>query len=460
MVHPARGVHGRAHVRGAASPLRENSKHLSWREVLSFGGGSVASNLSWNMVAGFLIVYYTDVALLPASVVGSIVLVTRIFDAAIDPAVGLLVDRTRTRFGKARPYLLFAAVPFALLSILTFDVPHASLAWKIIYACLTFGLLGVGYSFLYVPYSALLPLMTSDGGELLRLSGIRAMGTSLASIVVYAGVMPAVIFLGHGDRHRGYVWAASLFAILTTALYVTVFLNCRERVFRTQQSRRTGIWRSLANLSRNKIWTITMMFEILIFVRLGFLVPSMAYYAKEVMGAPWLTSVLLPLISIAILLGGFIGPRYLLALGKRRGMIIALFFSIACFAAIPICGNSPKLVLPLFFLANISTGVQATLVFALIAEAVDWHRVNFGVREEGLLSSTASLSQKLGFAVGSASLAYALALTGYHPHSTQGNVRDVLTWLVSIVPAAISAFQVVCIAFYAAQSCATPSANG
>ena len=111
---------------GRVSLREDNGRRLSWREVLSFGGGSVASNLSWNMVAGFLIVYYTDVAFLPAAVVGTIILLTRIFDAVVDPAVGLLVDRTHTRLGKARPYVLFAAVPFALLCILTFDVPHAT----------------------------------------------------------------------------------------------------------------------------------------------------------------------------------------------------------------------------------------------------------------------------------------------------------------------------------------------
>lgn len=431
-----------------ASQGQEDPSRLGWREVLSFGAGSMASNLSWNMVAGFLIVYYTDVALIPAAVVGTIVLLTRVFDAVIDPVVGLLVDRTRSRFGKARPYLLFAAIPFALLCTLTFDVPHAATNWRILYAALTFGLLGVGYSFLYVPYSALLPLMTGDGSELLRLSGVRAMGTSFASILVYAGVMPVVALLGQGNRHRGYVWAAALFAALTTALYIIAFLNCRERVAVARHIRKTSVWRSLANLSRNRIWFITMVFETMIFTRLGFLVPSIAYYAKEVMGSPWLTSVLLPLMSIAILLGGFVGPRYLMSFGKRRGMLIALVFTTGCFVAIGFTDNSPGIVLPLFFLANISTGIQATLTFTLVAEAVELQQTRYGVREEGLLSSTASLSQKIGFAVGSASLAYALALTGYHPRSTQANVGNVLTWLVSLVPAAISILQVICITFY------------
>ena len=105
---------------------------LTWRERLSYGGGSVASNLSWNMVAGFLIVYYTDVALLPVAAVGTLILVTRIVDAMFDPVVGALVDRTRTRFGKARPYLLFAPVPFAVLCVLTFLVPDAAPMAKLV----------------------------------------------------------------------------------------------------------------------------------------------------------------------------------------------------------------------------------------------------------------------------------------------------------------------------------------
>jgi len=191
---------------------------LTWREKLSYGGGSVASNLSWNMVAGFLIVYYTDVALLPAAAVGTLVLVTRIIDAAFDPVVGVIVDRTRSRFGKVRPYLLFAPIPFAILCVLTFLVPDASQATKLIYACVTFGLLGLAYSFLYVPYGALQPTLTNDQRAQLQLSGIRAMGTSVASIIVYALVLPTVAWFAARTGGNGYGGAATVFAIATAIL--------------------------------------------------------------------------------------------------------------------------------------------------------------------------------------------------------------------------------------------------
>src|SRR5215475_10375996 len=108
----------------AASAVQSNNiMRLSLREKLSYASGSVASNLSWNMVAGFLVVYYTDTAAIPAALVGTLILVTRVGDAIFDPIVGVLVDRTRTRFGKTRPYLLYAAVPFALTCVLVFSVP-------------------------------------------------------------------------------------------------------------------------------------------------------------------------------------------------------------------------------------------------------------------------------------------------------------------------------------------------
>lgn len=421
---------------------------LSWREMLSYGGGSVASNLSWNMVAGFLIVYYTDIALLPVAAVGTLVLLTRIFDAFIDPVVGVLVDRTRTRFGKARPYVLYASVPFAILCVLTFSVPEGSTATKLIYAYATFGLLGVAYSFLYVPYGALQPLMTSNQDQLLRLSSVRAMGTSVASIIVYALVLPIVTWFGAGDQGRGYFGASAVFAAITAMLYWITFLNCRERGALATQANSPNVLRDIRNLLRNEIWIIAMIFEVLIFIRLGALVPAMAYYARETLHLPWLTSVLLPVMSVAILTGGLFSPWYLARFRKRRGMIMALIFTIACFALLPFCRSSVWLLLAVFFLAMISNGAQATMVFTMIAEAVDLQEARSGTRQEGLVSSSAALTQKIGFAVGSALVAYVLAFAGYSPHEQRPEVATALTWLVSGAPIVVALLQMVCISFY------------
>lgn len=421
---------------------------LTWRERLNFGAGSVASNLSWNMVAGFLILYYTDVALLPVAAVGTLVLVTRVIDAMFDPVVGLLVDRTRSRFGKARPYLLFAPIPFAALCVLTFMVPDIGPTTKLAYACVTFGLLGLSYSLLYVPYGALQPLLSADSNEQLKLSGIRAMGTSVASIIVYALVMPAVTFFAARTGGSGYAAAAAAFALATTLLYWMVFLNCRERQTGVPANAHGSVWKSLRELVRNRIWIIAMLFEVLVFIRLGMLVPAMPYYSKEVLHRPAIMSVLLPLMSIAILTGGMLGPWYLAKLHKRRGMLLALGFTSACFLVMPFCLDTLWLLLTLFFLAMMSNGVQATMVFTMITESVEFQERKFGTRSEGLVSSSTGFSQKVGFAVGSSLVAYALAFAGYDPKVPQPAVSTTLIWLVSAGPILIAILQAICIAFY------------
>ena len=419
---------------------------IRWREILSYGSGSVASNLAWNMVAAYLIAYYTDVALLPVAAVGSLVLLARCFDAVIDPAAGIIVDRTRTRFGKARPYLLFASIPFTLLCILTFWVPQVSVGLKLLYAYATFTLLGAAYSFVYVPYGAMQPLLTDDGRQMLQLSSVRAMGTSAASVFVYALMLPMVALFG--GQARGYRDAAIVFAVLTMLLYWVTFFNCRERVALPSRPREARIGRSVAQMMRNKIWWIAVVFELLIFVRLGMLAPAMVFYAREVLHAPALASVLLPVMSVAILSGGLVAPLYLSRLGKRRGMYALLVFTMPAFVLMALMHAHLAWVLVFFFLGTFGNGIQATMIFSMVTEAVDWQEAFFGQREEGLLASSTAFTQKVGFALGGALLAYSLAFVGYDPHQLQPIVQTTPIWLVAGVPIAVALLQLLCIRFY------------
>ena len=421
---------------------------LTWREILSYGSGSVASNLSWNMVAAYLIVYYTDVALLPVAAVGTLILLARVFDAAIDPIVGLLVDRTTSRFGKARPYLLFATLPFAVLCVLTFSVPNVSAGSKLVYAYVTFGLLGAAYSFLYVPYGAMQPLITTRPKQMLQLSSVRAMGTSAASIFVYSLTLPAVAWFGGFDKQRGYVSAAVLFASITMLLYWVVFFNCRERVRPRFPGRPPDVRRSVPQMFRNKIWWIAIVFDLLIFMRLGLLAPAMAFYAKEVLHVPSVASILLPVMSVAIMTGGFIAPWYLARFGKRRGMYLLLAFTMIWFPVMAAVHMHIGLMLACFFLGTLGNGIQATMVFTMVTEAVDWQEARFGERNEGLLFSSTSFTSKVGFALGSSLLAYVLAYVGYDPHKSTPLVQSTLVYLVAGVPVLIALLQLFCIRFY------------
>lgn len=432
-----------------ASPPHQNDPDtlLSWREILSYAGGSVASNLSWNMVAGFLLVYYTDVALIPVALVGTLLLLTRAFDAIFDPLVGMLLDKTRTRWGKARPYLLFAAIPFAIVSVLVFSVPTgATTGAKLVYAYVTFGLLGLLYSFLYVPYGALQPLLTANRKQALTVSGLRAMGTSVASIFVYVLALPAVAFLGGGAT--GYRGAAIFFAVCTTILYLITFLNCRERVATDPSKDRSPLRVALPNMVRNPIWLIVMSFELLIFVRLGIFASVMAFYARLVLGSTAAVGLLLPSLSVGILTGGLISPAYLKRFKMRRGMIYVLIFTMVVFALVPLLGRQTIPFALILFFGAVGNGIQAAMAFTLIAESVELQEERFGKRDAGLLTSIASFNQKVGFAIGSAIVAWALASVDYHPGADTPAVTQTIIWLVCGAPIVVALLQILAISQY------------
>lgn len=430
-----------------ASNSGSTGERLGWGEIVSYASGSVASNLSWNMVAGFLIVYYTDVALIPVALVGTLVLATRVFDAIFDPLAGIAVDHTRTRWGKTRPYLLWAPVPFAICCVLVFSVPvDWSVNAKLVYAALTFGVLGLLYSFLYVPYGALQPLLTTDKNQLLTVSGLRSMGTSVASIFVYVLALPAVAYFGGGAS--GYRGAAAFFGLCTVALYFVTFFNCRERVSRDSASDRSPMRQAIPRMLRNPIWRIVMIYEILIFVRLGVFASMMAFYARLVIGSMATISLLLPVMSIGILSGSVIGPAYLRRFGKRRGTVYILLFTIAVFALVPFYGTKIEGFLPILFFGAIGTGIQSVMAFTLIAESVELQEERFGFRDAGLLTSIAAFNQKVGFAIGSAGLAWILAGVGYQPNTSSPAVSSALLWTMCISPIVIALLQMLVISFY------------
>lgn len=421
---------------------------LSTREKLSYASGEIASNLTWNMVAGFLLFYYTDVALLPVAALGTLMLVTRVLDAVFDPAVGLLVDRTRSKYGKARPYLLHVAIPFAIMAVATFSVPSGlSDGGKLVYAYVTFTILGLLYSLLYIPYSALLPMMTRNPADKVQLGSFRSMGTSIASIFVYGLTLPLVGWIGGDDEQLGFTVAAIVMVSITTALYFVVFFNCRERLSQDGGNDHAPAGKSLAQMSRNPIWRIVFAFALLIFVRIGVLVSSVAFFAKDVLGAPWMISVMLPMLSVALLLGGFLASFVFKRITKRRGNIIALAVSIVFLLMMPFAQVYPAAFIALFFLANVGGGIQGATTFIMLADMVEVHEARFGNRSEGLLVSSVSFGMKVGMAIGAAATGYALGFAGYDPEQATDTANRALSWLFYGAPTVLMLAQMVCIAF-------------
>jgi GPH family glycoside/pentoside/hexuronide:cation symporter len=421
---------------------------LSARETYAYAAGEFGSNLTWNMYSGFILFYYTNTVLLPVAAVGTLLLLTRILDSVIDPLIGVAVDRTRTRFGRARPWLIGSAVPFMLVTALSFSVPDWSMHAKLIYAYLTFMLAGILFSAIYIPYSSLLPLMKSDPNDKLRIGGLRAMAASAGSIVIYGVMLHAVLLLGQGSAQRGYTLTSTLMGAFTALGMLLVFSQCREREFVQQTKTHEKISAGFADMIRNPVWLIVTGFALAMFIRLGALVSLTPYFASEVMRAPWAIGVMLSSLSISLLLGGFISRPFLAHFGKRRGNLLALLASLALTLVMLVSQSNVWAFGTLYFLGNITLGVQSTTIFVMIADAVDTQERLFGSRHEGLLTSSVSFATKVGMAIGGALTAYGLALASYDPKLVTDAARDRISLLYFVGPAVFAILQMAVIACY------------
>lgn len=415
---------------------------LSLTERLSYGFGDFGYSLAYNMAGAFLLFYYTNVAMLPAAAVGTIFLAARLLDAVVDILVGIAVDKTRSRWGRTRPYFLFTAVPYTLVLVLVFSVPDWSENAKLIYAFLTFKALGILMSLGSIPYTALMPMMTKDTSQRLKLGGMRSIGTSVSVILGTAATMPLVGLFGGGDQQRGFQATAILFAGLSLIALFMLFRNCKER-FDDGSSPRFAVLPAIGEMLRNRAWLICFAFTLLYFVRFGTMISLTAFFAIDVLGHPWMISILLPAISGTLLIAAFIAPPILSRTGIRKGCFAAIGVAIALFAALPLTESSPPLFLALYVAASVATSVTITGIFTMAAEAVDYHEALFGTRNEGLLSSGISLATKIGMAVGTAAIAYSLAAAGYVPSAVSDTARQTIRWSYYGWPIALLALQAI-----------------
>lgn len=426
------------------------SSRLSLAERASYGFGDFGYSLAYNMAGAFLLYYYTAVVGLPAAAVGTIFLVARLLDAVIDPLVGIAVDKTRSRWGRTRPYFLFTAVPYTLVFIATFNVPHWSEGAQLVYAFLTFKALGIIMSFGSIPYTALMPMMTDNPADRLRLGGWRSIGTSVGVILGTAATMPLVGALGGRNEAAGFLRTTFVFGALSLFALAMLLRNCRERIEDTAAPSTFRVLPAIGQMLRNRAWAVCFGFCLLYFIRFGAMLGLTIFYAKDAVQKPWLIPVMLPMVSGGLLLAAFIAPPILARTGIRKGCIGAIALSLAMLAAMAGLDRAPDLhfgalaVPPLlipYFAFAIITSVTITGIFSMAAATADYHQALFGVRHEGLLSSGISTSTKVGMALGSALGAFVLAWAGYVPDAVSEAARADIRGAYFLVAGGLLALQ-------------------
>ncbi|PZF86301.1 MFS transporter [Jiangella anatolica] len=375
----------------------------------------------WTVVGGYLVVYYTDVAGIPAAAVGTLFLLVRLLDALVDPVIGVVIDRTRTRWGRSRPYFLWVSVPFASLAVLTFSVPDWSESGRLAWAYVTYLLLSLVYSAATIPVISILAGMTTDDRERVRLSAARTAGNLVTSVAAGAAALPLVAWLGGGDDRRGYTLTLCLLGCLSLVLFLFAFATLRERASVDHRLRLAGVRQVLR---ANRPVKIMIAAGVLINAASITRVASTVYFCRDYLGREDLVPILglLPVLMVAgLVVAGPLARRF----GKRNTLIAALMIQVIGFALPIPFGQDIAPVLAGTALASAALGLLISVEYAVLADIVDYSQWRCGVRAEGLIAALAAFSAKAGSALGGAALGWLLAAGGYRPDADRQSAAAV-----------------------------------
>lgn len=426
-----------ASLPGQAIPAK-----LPLMEKVGYGLGDAASNIFFQTVNTFLLFYYTDVFGLDAKIAGTLFILARFWDALIDPLLGALADRTRTRWGSYRPYLLWLALPFGLIGYATFANPDLSDSAKIVYAYVTYFLLMTAYAAINVPYSALMGVMTPSSKERTSLSMYRFVGAFGGQLLIGLGVIPLVRILGDGDKAHGFKITMAIFSVVTVVLFIMTFLMTKERI--KPHHEKPDFKKDIGSLVKNRPWVIMVVAGLLTLsgaaVRWA-VTPHFFKYYGGYSDQPLLwfldhTSLFLTIGSIAFLAAMPFTPWLVRRFGKKNSlMVLTLANGFVTLAFFFIPRDAYWLMVAVFAVGNFLAGPTPALVWAIYTDVADYGEWKFGRRTTGMAFATAIFSQKVGISIGGGVAGWLLAVYGFKADIVQseGTLAG-LRILFSVIP--------------------------
>jgi sugar (Glycoside-Pentoside-Hexuronide) transporter len=439
---------------------------ITLKEKIGYGLGDAASSMFWKLFGMYLLFFYTDVFGMEAAAVGTMFLITRVWDSLFDPVVGVVADRTETRWGKFRPYLLFLAIPFAVIGVFTFFTPAFSSAGKVVYAYVTYSLMMIVYSGINVPYASLLGVMSPDPKDRNVLSTFRMAFAYVGSFVTLLLFMPMVNHFSNNskaieDQQHGWFMAVIIIAIVSAILFFLCFAFTKERV-KPIREKQAPLKDDIKDLLKNRPWWILFGAGIsaLIFnsIRDGATIYYFKYFVQEdlfdkinIMNIPFVLSGLyLALGQAANMLGVILAAPLSNRIGKRQTFMGAM--AVATVLSILFFGLGSRDIVYIFVLQvliSICAGSIFPLLWSMYADCADYSEYNTGNRATGLIFSSSSMSQKLGWAVGTAMTGWLLAYFGFEANQVQ-NAETIsgIKMFMSILPAIGSLLSVIFIFFY------------
>lgn len=391
----------------------DDLQRIGLAERLAFGIGDYGTNLTYTLMVTFLAYFYTDVVGISALLIGSLMFFARVLDGVICIFVGIRIDKTRSRLGKARPWVLWTALPFGLSAFLMATVPNVSDSLKVTYVCITYLLANICFTANNIAYGSLLALITRDAYQRGILSVFRKGLSTCGSLTVGVFTLPLVAHFGNSGTSWIIVFA--LFGFFTALCLFLTALGTRERVqpVRSDNSQRINVRQVGSSMLANRYWLMIFFYLLITFTSLTALSAVGVYYSKYILRDVSLIAYISMAQYIPGLLTLMIIPLLLKKLGKRR---LAMLGLLVCSVAylIPLLNKQDALfVIIATAVRSVGfCGIGATM-FALLADTIDYGEWRTGLRIEGILFSAGTLGQTLGMGLGTASVGWVLGAVGF-----------------------------------------------
>ena len=444
---------------------------VSTKEKIGYGLGDTASNVVFQTVVNFLAFYYTDIYGISPATVGTMFLAVRVMDAVTDPIMGAICDRTNTRWGRFRPYMLWLAIPFGASAVITFTTPDLADTGKIVYAYITYAVLMLMYTAVNIPYCALGGVMSDDSKERVSIQSWRFVGGMAGGLVVTACTLPLVKFFGSGNDQLGYQLAMALMASIAIVLFFICFASTRERVTASRGTTSDSVLGDLASLWTNDQWRLLALINFVLLIGVVMRGSVTIYYVNYVMQSPGSATPFLTLGMVGGLIGSLIAGRIadgfnlkavgliggvqlgLLLLFLATGTITMELFYVGLAAGVVGCvigaivsrtmqripafgflfvlqglahfvliwgvNDTVSGSFFVFILIAMLNQIGVPILWAMMADSVDYGEWKTGHRITGMNFSANLFALKMGVALGGAGAGWILAFYDYVPNAAQ-----------------------------------------